>query len=90
MWVTVTRKARWFEGQLHVEEALTREQALRLYTINNAYIHSREHEIGSIEPGKFADFVLIDRDILTVPADEIKDTQVLATYLNGKRVFERK
>jgi predicted amidohydrolase YtcJ len=84
MWVTLTRKARWYEGSLHPEEALNREQAIRFYTINNAYILFRDHEIGSLEAGKLADFIILDRDILTCPVDSIKDTQVLKTYFDGK------
>jgi predicted amidohydrolase YtcJ len=88
MWTTITRHARWFDGALHPEESLTREQAIRLYTSNNAYLLFREKEIGSLEPGKFADFIILDRDLLTCPVDEIKGAQVLATYLGGKAVFE--
>src|SRR5207245_4095755 len=50
MWTTITRKAKGYEGQLHPEEALTREQALRFYTINNAYLMFLEEQIGSLEP----------------------------------------
>ncbi len=84
MWVTLTRKARWYEGSLHPEEALNREQAIRFYTINNAYILFRDHQIGSLEAGKLADFIILDRDILTCPVDSIKDTKVLKTYFDGK------
>jgi predicted amidohydrolase YtcJ len=90
MWTTITRKAKWYEGQLHPEEALSREHALRFYTINNAYLMFLEDQIGSLEEGKLADFVIADTDILTCPVDAIKDTKVLQTYLNGKRVYERK
>ena len=48
-----------------------------------------EDRIGSLEAGKQADFVVIDRDLLTCPEDEIKSTRALATYLDGKRVFQR-
>ncbi len=89
MWTTITRRAKWYEGQLHPEEALTREQAIRFYTINNAHLLFREKEIGSIEPGKRADFVIIDRDLLRCPVDDIKETQVLQTWVDGRRVFER-
>ncbi len=90
MWITVTRQARWYDGTLHSEEALTREQALRFYTRNNAYLLSLEDQVGTLEPGKRADLVVLDTDILTCPADKIKDTQALQTYLDGKLVFERK
>jgi predicted amidohydrolase YtcJ len=90
MQTAVTRKARYFEGRFHAEEALTREQALRFYTINNAYLMFLEDRVGSIEEGKLADLIVIDRDILTCPEDEIKDTHCLRTYVNGRLVYERK
>ncbi len=89
MWTTITRKAKWYEGQLHPEEALTREQAIRFYTINNAYLMFLENQIGSLEEGKLADLVIADTDILTCPVDAVKDTKVLQAYLNGKLVYER-
>jgi predicted amidohydrolase YtcJ len=89
MWVALTRQAKWYEGQLHSEEALSREQVIRFYTWNNAYLMKLEDQIGSLEVGKRADFVVVDRDLLTCPVDEVRDTQVLATYLNGRPVFER-
>jgi predicted amidohydrolase YtcJ len=89
MWVTVTRQARWFEGQLHAEEALSREQAIRFYTMNNAHVVFLEDKIGSLEPGKLADLIVVDRDLLTCPVDDIQSTQVLATYLSGKQVYAR-
>jgi predicted amidohydrolase YtcJ len=88
IWVTLTRKARWFEGSLNPAEALTREQALRFYTRNNAYILFLDDQIGSIEPGKRADLIVIDRDILTCPIDDIPGTQVLSTYLDGRLVHQ--
>jgi len=90
MWVTITRRARLYDGRLHPEEALSREQALRFYTINNARLMFLEDKVGSLEEGKLADLIVIDRDILTCPVDDIKDTQCLRTYLNGKLVYERK
>jgi predicted amidohydrolase YtcJ len=87
MWVAITRRARGYEGQLHPEEALTREQAIRFYTINNARLLFLEDEVGSLEEGKRADLVVLDRDILTCPEEEIRDIRVLDTYLDGKRVF---
>lgn len=90
MWTTITRKAKGYEGQLHPEEALSREQALRFYTINNAYLMFLDDQIGSLEPGKLADFAVLDTDILTCPVDSIRDIQVQQTYLGGKLVYERK
>ncbi|PYV44656.1 MAG: amidohydrolase [Acidobacteria bacterium] len=90
MWVTLTRKARWYAGTLHPEEALRRQQAIRFYTINNAYILFRDDQVGSLEAGKRADLAVLDTDILSCPLDAIKDIQVLKTYFDGKLVFERK
>lgn len=90
MATAITRRARNYEGPLHPEEALSREQAVRLYTSSNARLLFLEERIGSLEPGKQADFVVIDRDILTCPEGEIAGTRALSTYLDGRRVFERK
>jgi predicted amidohydrolase YtcJ len=86
---TVTRRAKWHDGPLHPEEALTREQAVRFYTMNNAWLTFRDDQLGSIESGKLADLVVLDTDLLTCPADDIARTQVLRTYLDGKLVFRR-
>ena len=85
----VTRRAKWFEGQMHIEEALTREQALRFYTINNARLMFMEKDIGSLETGKRADLVVLDRDILSCAENEIARIQPVATYVEGKKVFSR-
>ena len=57
---------------------------------NNAYILFREKQTGSLEAGKLADLIVLDRDILTCPADDIRNTQVLQTYVSGRLVFEKK
>jgi hypothetical protein len=89
IWVTLARQPRWMEEPFHPEQALTREQAIRLYTINNAYLTFEENEKGSIETGKLADFIVLDRDILNCPVDEIPEIQVEMTFLGGKAVFEK-
>lgn len=89
IWVMLTRRARWLDEPLHPEQAVTREQALRFYTINNAYLTFEEKEKGSLEPGKLADFIVLDRDILTCPVDQIKEIQVVETWLGGKRIYRR-
>ena len=89
MWVAITRQAKNYEGRLHPEEALTREQAIRFYTINNAKLLFLEDQVGSLEVGKLADFAVLDRDLLTCPEDAIREARVLSTYLNGKPVFEQ-
>jgi predicted amidohydrolase YtcJ len=89
MATTITRRARWHEGQLHPEQGLSREQAIRFYTINSARILFLDDVAGSIEAGKFADLIVLDRDLLTVPEDQIAGTQVLRTYLGGKLVHKQ-
>lgn len=88
MWIAVTRAAKWHDKPIHPEQALTRQQMIRFYTINNAWLMRMEEEIGSLEPGKRADFIVIDRDLLKCPADEIKSTKVESTWIDGKQ-FER-
>jgi predicted amidohydrolase YtcJ len=89
MWITLTRQPRWTDQPLHPEQRITREQAIRLYTINNAYLTFAENQKGSLEKGKLADFIVLDRDILTCPLDEVKDTQVDETYLGGKLIYSK-
>ena len=83
----VTHKARAVDRPVHPQEALTREQALRFYTMNDARLLFKEDRIGSLEAGKLADLVILDTDLLTCPADKIGATQVLRTYVGGKLVF---
>jgi predicted amidohydrolase YtcJ len=72
------------------DECLTREQAVRLYTINNAYLHHEEKTKGSLERGKLGDLIVIDRDVLTCPAGDVAGTRVLYTVVGGKVVYESK
>ena len=87
MWVTITRRAKDYDGPLHPEEALTREEAIRFYTANNAYLLFRESEIGSLEAGKLADFIVLDTDLMACAVDAIPRTQVVRTYLGGRLVY---
>lgn len=89
MWTAITRKARKLEQPVHTENALTRAEAVRLYTSNNAWLLKSEKDTGSLEKGKLADMILVDRDPLTCPIDDLVDTQVLKTWLGGKVVFEK-
>jgi len=87
MWIAVQRVPRGVSEPLHPEQAISREQALRLYTTNNAFLLFDEQNKGSLEPGKLADFIVLDRDYLTCQVDDIKDIQVRQTWLGGRQVF---
>lgn len=90
MWITLARLPRGTDKPLHPEQAILREQAIRLYTNNCAYLTFEEKEKGSLEKGKLADFIVLDRDILTCPVDEVKDITVEETWLGGKRVYAKR
>lgn len=87
MATAITRKARRLDSPLHPEEALTREQAIRFYTLNNAHLLFCEDKLGSLQAGKLADMVVLDTDILTCPVDQIVKTRVLKTFLDGRVVY---
>lgn len=87
MWSVVTRKTE--KGTVfNPEQAISRQEALKMYTINNALASFEEEVKGSIEQGKFADLVVLSNDILTCPADSIKEITPLLTMVNGKKVFQ--
>ncbi|HCV83319.1 MAG TPA: amidohydrolase, partial [Zunongwangia profunda] len=75
------------EGGFMKEEALTREETLKGMTIWAAYANFEEEEKGSIEKGKFADFILLEKDIMEVDESEIPNLKVVETYLGGEKVF---
>lgn len=89
IWIAITRRAKWYDGQLHPEEALSRKQAIRFYTINCAKALIQDKHVGSLKKGKLADFIVVDTNLLSCPVDDIRETQVLRTYLNGKLVYKR-
>lgn len=72
------------------EELLTREQALTALTINVAKQMFIENERGSVSVGKYADFLLVDKDVMTCPVNEIHTAKPVATYFEGKKVFEQR
>jgi hypothetical protein len=67
---------------------LSREEALKLYTVNNAYLTHEEKIKGTLEVGKLADFIIIDRDLLTCDAQQIPTTKVLYTFVGGRMVYK--
>jgi predicted amidohydrolase YtcJ len=76
-------------GGFQIENALSREDALRGMTIWAAYSNFEEKEKGSLEPGKLADFVILDTDLMKTDVKNILGTRVIATYINGEKVFGR-
>lgn len=77
------------EGGYQMENALTREETLKGMTIWAAYSNFEEDEKGSIETGKFADFIIMDEDIMTVEEDKIPNLKVAATYVDGVKVYQQ-
>ncbi|MDO5563211.1 MAG: amidohydrolase [Synergistaceae bacterium] len=76
-------------GGWYPEEKMTREEALRSYTIWAAYASFEENKKGSLEVGKLADFIVLDRDYMKCPATEIKDIKVLRTVVGGETVYTK-
>ncbi len=77
------------DGGFQPENALTREEALRGMTIWAAMANFEEGEKGSLEEGKFADFVILDQDIMKVPEEQVLNTEVVATYVNGEELYRK-
>ena len=89
MWIEIARKTG--EGEvIGPEQRITRAEGLKTHTIWGAYLQFSEKQKGSIEPGKLADLVVIDRDFLACPEDQIKDIQPEMTILGGKLVYQSK
>jgi predicted amidohydrolase YtcJ len=80
----------WPPNGWYPEQKMTREEALRSITLWPAYAAFQESIVGSLTPGKLADFVVLDQDIMRVAPEQVLRTQVLATYVGGKAVYERK
>lgn len=88
MWIAITRKTT--QGVvINPEERLNREQALKMYTIWPAHLQRSDKDRGSIEPGKLADLVVIDRDYLTCPEDQIKEIASVMTMVSGQVTYSR-
>ncbi|HEV2444872.1 MAG TPA: amidohydrolase family protein, partial [Candidatus Sulfopaludibacter sp.] len=87
-YAAVTRKLK--DGSVfYPDQRMSREEALRSYTWNNAYAAFEEQLKGSLEPGKLADITVLSRDILTIPEDQIPATDVVYTIVGGQVAFDR-
>jgi predicted amidohydrolase YtcJ len=88
MYAAVTRKT---SSGLVIgpEEAIDIMDAIRVYTWNGAYLGKDEDRLGSIEPGKLADLIIVDRDISSLPPEELLETKVLMTIVDGETVYQR-
>jgi predicted amidohydrolase YtcJ len=87
IWITLARLCE-HGTVLNPAERLTREQAIRLYTINNAYLLHEEKKKGSLEIGKLADLIVLDQDFIACPLNVIPQTRVKYTIVGGKVVYE--
>ena len=76
-------------GGWYSEQRMSRIESLRAFTIDAAYAAHQEDVLGTLEPGKWADFILIDRDFFEVDASEIWQTEVLETWLAGEKVYQK-
>lgn len=91
MEVAVTRDSEMegkYAGPLNADYALTLEQAVEAFTIGSAYQLKQENVTGTLEPGKFADLIVLDRNIFDIPIREVSDTKVLMTIVGGKIVHQ--
>jgi predicted amidohydrolase YtcJ len=88
MWMAITRKMS--DGNvLHPEQRISRLEALKMWTWNNAFLMFAEKEVGSIEPGKLADMVVITKDFATCPEDDLRNIEALRTIVGGREVYRR-
>ncbi len=91
IYAAITRQDQggWPDEGWYIDQAMTRAEALHSFTLSGAYAAHQETRLGSLEPGKWADFVLIDRDLMTAEAQTLWQTQVMETWVAGQRVFKR-
>lgn len=89
LFAMITRRRPGNSEAFFPEQALSRKEAIAAYTINNAYAAFEEDLKGSLEVGKLADFIVVDRNLMTCPEDDIVSAQVLETWIGGEQVFKR-
>ena len=88
IWAAVNRRVELTGEQLGVEQCISVEEALRMFTLESAYLTFDENIKGSIEPGKLADLVVLGEDIMRVPQMHIKDIPILMTVMDGNIVYK--
>ena len=90
LYAAVTRQGRDGEpeGGWYTDQALSRAEALHSFTLAAAFAANQEDRLGSLEPGKWADFIIIDRDYFAIESSEIDDISVLQTWVGGELVFD--
>ncbi len=91
LYAAVTRQGRDGDpdGGWYADQAMTRAEALHSFTLAAAFAAHQEDRLGSLEPGKWADFIAIDRDYFAIPQAEIDDIGVVGTWVGGRQVFDR-
>jgi len=90
LWWAVTGKMVGGTKALRQTQTISREDALIAHTRRNAFLVFQENNLGSIQTGRLADLVVLDRDYLTIPADQIKDISPVMTMVGGRIVYEGK
>jgi hypothetical protein len=88
IWQVIKRQNLWTNEIIGPGQTISREDALRCATINGAKFTFEEDKKGSLEPGKYADFAILNKDPLSCPIDEVKDIESIATYVGGRKVYE--
>jgi predicted amidohydrolase YtcJ len=90
LYAAVTRQDRegWPAGGWYPEERMTREEALACFTRDAAYAAGMEAEVGTLSPGKWTDYLLLDRDLMLIPDDDLWRVEVLRTVIGGEVVYE--
>lgn len=89
IWAAVERRELKSGQVLVPEERITIRQALQMYTLNGAYAGFEEKIKGSLEVGKLADFVVLDRNLIEIPSDQLKDVKVVATFVGGEKIYDQ-
>ncbi|CAM1341219.1 Amidohydrolase [Tenacibaculum amylolyticum] len=98
--VRLTLSSDWNVSTLNpfvgIQNAITRapqnislNEAIKAYTINGAYVMRQEEKVGSLEVGKLADFIVVDKDIFTIPTNQIKTAKIVLTVFNGKEIYKK-